>query len=220
MKSAFHIDPKKYTLDQFKLSLESREMIPSRKLLKEQIKERFSVIAACGIITIGDLIGALKTKPRIEIFAQKTNLSTEYLQVLGREARSYFPNPISLNRFPDIDGKIISLLEARGINNSKQLFECDIVEKGVSQISADWGVPVDELERMIGLADLSRLYGVGPVFAKILYDIGIDSVASLLAYSGEAVVKMYEEKTNKKADFAPKDIDFSMEIGRELLKNC
>jgi len=66
---------------------------------------------------------------------------------------------------------------------------------------------------------LARLYGVGPVFARIIYDVGISSVESFIKYSSKDFIKIYENKTKKKADFSESDISFSIELARELLSD-
>ena len=69
------------------------------------------------------------------------------------------------------------------------------------------------------MSDLARLYGVGPVFARIIYDVGINSVKGFIKYSAKEFITIYENKTHKKADFGEGDINFSIEIAKELLSN-
>ena len=69
---------------------------------------------------------------------------------------------------------------------------------------------------VVHLSDLARLYGVGPVFARLLYDTGIRSVETFLEYSPQEIVRIYEEKNQKKADFSESDIQFAHELAREL----
>ena len=69
---------------------------------------------------------------------------------------------------------------------------------------------------VVQLSDLVRLYGVGPAFTRLLYDVGIKSVEAFLKYGPKEIVKIYEKRTGKKADFAEKDIRFSYEMAREL----
>ncbi len=210
------MDPHAISLKSFQSSLESRELIPSRVLLKEKLKARFRTVRSQGVSTLGDLIAALKSKPKVEAFAKKTGLSVEYLTLLRREASSYFPNPVQLGRFPGIDKQVVLKLEEQGIKNSKQLFDRTVVNADKMALVSESGVSKDDLSELIHLSDLSRLYGVGPVFARIFYDVGIDSVKALISHSAEEIVGIYEDKTKKKADFAVKDIQFTLEMAREL----
>jgi len=60
------------------------------------------------------------------------------------------------------------------------------------------------------------LYGVGPVFAGILYGIGIVSVQKFVSHSAAEIVTIYEEVEQKRADFAEKDIQFALEVAQDL----
>jgi predicted flap endonuclease-1-like 5' DNA nuclease len=70
----------------------------------------------------------------------------------------------------------------------------------------------------MGLSDVSRIYGVGPVFARMLYDVGIRSVQAFIGYTAEDFIRIYEEHTQKKADFSVGEIQFSLELAQELDK--
>ncbi len=216
MTAQYHIDPTRICLDRFQKSLASRELIPSRAVLKNSLKKRFGILRSIGIHNLGELIIQLKSKPKIEALSKKTGLSTEYLTLLRREANSYFPNPVPLSKFSGFDKSLIRKLGELGIKNSKQLFEKAADNRARKMLSSESGVPIEDLNELFHLSDLSRLYGVGPVFARMLYDIGIDSAAAFVRHSPEEIVDIYEDQTKKKADFTASDIEFSLEIAIAL----
>jgi len=72
------------------------------------------------------------------------------------------------------------------------------------------------LDELASLSDLSRAYGIGPVFARMLYDAGISSIQEFSEYSAADIVRLYESKTNKKADFGVNEIQFSLDLAQEL----
>ena len=216
MSSQYHINPQKVSLKRFQASLESRELIPSRVMLKEKLQSRFSTIHSAGVNTLEDLIDVLKNKPKVEAFSKKTGLGIDYLTLLKREASSYFPNPVQLNKFPGVNSQAILKLEKAGIKNSKQLLDRAVEIGNRKALSSESGVSEDDLNELIHLSDLSRLYGVGPVFARMLYNIGIDSVKSFIHHSAEDIIKIYEEINKNKADFTLSDIQFTLEMAREL----
>jgi hypothetical protein len=72
------------------------------------------------------------------------------------------------------------------------------------------------LAELVCLSDLSRIYGVGPVFARMIYDVGIKSVKDFVEYSAEDFIRIYEEKEQKKADFGINEIQFSLNLAKEL----
>ena len=216
MDDCYFIDLRKYSLDKFKMSLQNRELIPSRVMLKEGIEDKFGLLKKQGIRSLYDLTDVLKTKPKLVQFSRSTGLSEQYLTLLKREAGSVHPAPVPLNKFPGISNETVNRLVAAGIRNSRQLFERVRTPKERKNLSELSQVPLEQIEALAGLCDLVRLYGVGPVFARMLYDIGIRSVAGFLSYEPEAIVRRYEEVTGKKADFSARDIAYSLELAKEL----
>ncbi len=216
MRNKYHLDLEIYSLQKFKHNLKSRAMIPSRVSLKDELDERFRVLEIRGITNLKELIDVLKTKPKIELFSEKTGLTVEYLTLLNREAKSYLPNPVRLDKFPEIPIKYVARLDAIGIRNSRQLFNEAQAKKGRERIAQRAEVPIEILTELVCLSDLSRAYGVGPVFARIIYDVGVKSIAAFVKNTAEDFIRIYEEKEQKKADFGVNEIQFSLELAKEL----
>ncbi len=216
MGAQYYIDSEKYSLDKFHSSLESRELIPSRQLLKQNLKDYFDLLRLSGINNLSDLLTILGSKSKLTAFAKKTSIPIDYLTLLRREANSYFPTPIKLSRFIDVNNSIVLKLEEHGITSSKKLFELAADKDQLAAFLNASGLSQADLSELISLTDLSRLYGVGPSFAGMLYEAGITSVQTITKYSGEQIRAMYEEKTQRRADFTSRDIDFTLEIAREL----
>ncbi len=216
MKEHYYLDLEQYSLRKLKISLQNRKMIPSRVMLKEQIEERFEILQNNGIHNVKTLIAVLKTPQKIESFSTQSGLPIDYLTVLKREAKSYHPNPIGLKKFPGVDSKDLDALEARGIKHTKQLFEKGHVSEARQQLSQVTGISVERLNELVSLSDLARLYGVGPIFARMIYDAGIRSVKSFVQYDAEEFVRLYEKATHKKADFSVSDMNFCLELAKEF----
>lgn len=217
MKPQYHIDLAQYSLKKFKKSLNSRDMIPSRVSLKDDLDSRFQILENYGIENLKDLVDVLKTKPKIAQFSQETGLTVEYLTLLNREAKSYLPNPVRLDKFSDLPTQALEKLDHFGIRNTRQLFHEACSKDAREQLAHKSGIPLEVLNEMVGLADLSRVYGVGPVFARMIYDVGIRSVRSFVEYSAEDFIRIYEQNTQKKADFGVNEIQFSLELAKELV---
>ena len=216
MPGQYYINPEAYSLVKFQCSLESRELIPSRQLLRQNLEQNFNILHASGIKTIAVLLSRLKSKSKISEFAEQTGISVDYLTLLRREAKSYFPAPVKLARFIGVDQTLISKLEDRGINSSKKLYELAANQDHFTVFLEESGICISDLSVLISLSDLSRLYGVGPTFAAVLFEAGIDSTQTLMKYTGEQIRSRYEERTQRKADFTSRDIDFTLEIAKEL----
>ncbi len=216
MRDQYHINLETYTLQKFKRNLISRDMIPSRMRLKDELDERFRILEISGITNLKELIEVLKTKPKIELFSKETGLTIEYLTLLNREAKSYLPNPIRLDKFPGIPSKYVARLDAVGIRNSRQLFNEAKDKKEREQISQRTEIPIETLNELVCLSDLSRAYGVGPIFARIIYDVGVKSIKAFIENTAEDFIRIYEKKEQKKADFGVNEIQFSLELAKEL----
>ncbi len=218
MRKQYYLDLEKYSLQKFKENLQKREMIPSRVILKEDIEGNFKIFDLHGIKSLKALLDLLKTKPKLEKFTKTTGLSINYLTVLKREAGSYLPNPINLRKFPGIEPNTTEALEKVGIKNTRQFFNNVNNEIELDSISQKTSISIDKLNELASLSDLARLYGVGPVFARIIYNSGIDSVESFTKYTADEFIKIYEKETRKKADFSIADISFSIDLAKELIQ--
>ena len=115
-----------------------------------------------------------------------------------------------------VDTADLTRLGVLGIKNSRHLFEYVENEGDLQTLFHETGIPTETLSELLGLSDLVRAYGVGPVFARILYDTGIHSIAQLKQFSPQQVVDLYESQTQKKADFSVSDIQFSLDIIKAL----
>ncbi len=216
MNERYQIDLEKYSLQKFRASLQSREMIPSRTSLKDDLDTRFRILENCGIANLKELIDRLKTKQKIEQFSQETSLSIHYLTLLKREAKSYLSKPIRLDKFSGVQTEHLDRLEDKGIRNTRQLFLQAQNKSGRERLSKETWIPKEALNELVGLSDLVRIYGVGPVFARLIYDVGIRSVKEFIEYTARDFIRIYEEQTRKKADFGVGEIQFSLELAKEL----
>jgi hypothetical protein len=184
--------------------------------LKDEIDERLKVLENNGITNLKELINTLKTKSKIEYFSKETGLTIEYLTLLNREAKSYLPKPVRINKFPGISTEYINKIEAIGIRNSRQFFNKANDRVKRDQISQRTDIPIEILDELVCLSDLVRAYGVGPVFARLIYDVGIKTIKEFVEYTAEDFIRMYEEKEQKKADFGINEIQFSLDLAKEL----
>lgn len=219
MKDHYHIDFNSYTLKQLKKSIDHRDMIPSRQILKENLNENFKLFEKMGYKTVQDLLDQIKNPANMERFAEEMEIPEGYLKILKREINAFQPTPVKLRDLPDVDAKVIDVLESEGIKNSRNMFdECENLEMQMD-LATRTALSLNEIEEVAGLSDLCRAYGVGPVFARLLYDIGIKDLKHLLSIKPEKIVKIYEEKTGKKADFGVNDLKLTLDIAKELINH-
>jgi hypothetical protein len=220
MTENYFIDTDKFSIDKFRNILLTKEILPGRIILKENLDERFDLLKTKKIKTLSDLLETLKTKQKVDKFSNDTGLSVEYLTILRREANSYLSVPVKLIDLPFVETDIINKLELQGIKDSKQLFENAAKLKDRQKLSENHNLPFDELSELVCLCDLVRITGVGPVFARIIFDSGICTVKDFLSYDAiellERLTKTNSEKGLTKSKFTLKDIEYCIELGTDL----
>jgi hypothetical protein len=186
---SYTIDPALISLDEFRELTEEKEMLPGRLMLQERMDECFTALKASGIRHLGDLFGRLSTRIKVQEFSRQSGLSMDYLVLLKREAGSYLAKPFPLSDIPGIPFEYLELLKSRGLKNTRDLFEQVPAEEQQAELSSKTGIPVYRLKEMYSLCDLSRITGVGGIFARVLYEAGIRSPEEYASTEAPAVLE-------------------------------
>ena len=218
--STFELELDRISLSDFKGVIKNNELLPGRRILQENIETYFEVLAAAGIENLQQLNDALKTKKKVENFAGKYALPLDYLTILRRELSSYFPKSVALSDFPDIDEELLNVLVEHGIRNSKKYFENASNATQRHELAVQTGLDEADLLELACLTDLTRIGGVGPVFARMLYEIGIQRVEDLQSNTAEEVLQKNEEINAQKGytgvKLSVKDIRYCQDKARFL----
>lgn len=222
MADQYYMNFADFSLDKLKQILKTEEMLPARQILKEDIEERFEVLASMGILSLKDLIDALKTKKKIEDFAKSSGLSKEYLVILGREARSLKPKVVPLREMLGVDEEYVDKLESVGITHSKHLFNHGRTKVEREKLATATEVPIEDLLELVKLSDLARIRGLGAAFVRLFYEAGADTIETLSGWEPEklsqAVLKLNEEREITKWVPSLKDVRQYVEMANELAK--
>lgn len=218
----YHLDLTQFSLEAFRRILETEEMLPSRQILKEQIAERFAALESMGINNLQALIDALSTDKKREQFAQKSGLPGDYLVILRRQARGYIPSPVYFKDIPGVAPEYVGRLADAGIKQTKQLFERAWSESKRAALVDATGIPGGALLELVKLSDLARAGWVGPVFARMLYEAGADTLEALAQWEPEALFEKLQAVNRAqnltKASFSLKDIASCVEMAKALPK--
>lgn len=216
----YFIDTTKFTLDKFRDILKTKDILPGRIILKDNIDKQFDVLKSKGIYSLNDLLENLKTKLKVERFSNESGLSINYLTILRREANSYIPVPVKLINLPFNEVNIVNILNSNGIKDSKQLFDIAAKKHARENLAKKYNLQLNKLTELVKLCDLVRITGVGPVFARIIYDSNIQSAREFLSINSnslfEQLIKTNNEKGYTKAKFTKNDIDYCIELGKYL----
>jgi len=218
----YSIDPSLLSLEEFRELIAGKRILPGRIMLQEEMKARFHVLKKSGIHTLGDLLHLLASKSKIENYASHSGLSAGYLVLLKREAGSYLARPFPLSDIPGIPFEYTELLKSRGIRNTKDFFEQVQSKAQQEDLSSNTGIPAYRLEELYTLCDLSRITGVGGIFARVLYEAGIRSP---LEYAGaevpdllnrcQAVIEKHGYAAGKLGE---KDIQYGIDYSLVIVK--
>ncbi len=202
----YNLDLEKISLHDYKELLKKQNLLPGRRILLDDIDERFSLLLNHGISNVLELRKALSASKKITVLSSQTGIPEDYLVILKREAGSLEQKPIPLDNFPETDSELIFSLNQEGIKTSKDYFE---LKK-----------PFDEM--LYCLCDLVRINGVGPAAARAFFEAGYKSVMDVANADAtqmlSAVSKVNEQKQYYKAKLGVKDMQFCIDFATVLIK--
>lgn len=176
---AYHLDLSLVSIEEFFDTLRAGELSPGRIALVEDKPNRLQTIRTAGVATLADLVDRLKTKPRLAAFGAATGLSDDYLVLLRRQALSWLPNPVPLSRFLGVPESLVEALRDRGINQGRQLVEAAKNEAERTALAAATHASEEALLDLVKMANLTRINGIGPTFARLLVSMEIEGLAHL-----------------------------------------
>jgi len=223
MKSRFFINLSSITLKSYLKMLKETELMPGRKILHEKIDDRFTALRELGIKNLEELIDKLKSSKSLKSTAELTGIPADYLVMLKREMRQMLPKPVPLSEFPFTDDNMIKALKKKGINTTLQLFEhCDKAGKR-EELARELKLDKFKLKELMKLADLSRIWGFGPVFCWMFCEIKCDTVSKVAEADPVVLFETLEElnriKNYTRVKFTLKDVVSSVRIAGELPNN-
>jgi hypothetical protein len=220
MSSQYYRNLEEFGLEEFQQRLASQELLPGRRVLKENLEEHFTVLQASGIDSLQQLINTLSTKKRMAAFAQESGLPYDYLVILGRQARSYVPKPVYFREIPGLEPDHVARLEASGIKHTKHLFDRALTPAARLALSQETGIVSSDIQEYVGMSDLARILGVGPVFVRLYHDAGVRSLPDLAGRSPEELWKElhYVNDARGLSAVVPslKDVKYSIGEAQEL----
>ena len=220
----YKIDPYLISLDRFFELTVSKQLIPSRIALGEMISERFRIIKDSGIQSLGALHKILKSKKSVQAFASRSGIPEMYLVLLKREAGSYLARPFPLSDFPGIPHEYVEVLKSREIRNTMEFFESAQTSEQQMKLSRQTGIPVARLQEILSLSGLSRITGIGGVFARIVYESGIRSVEQFARTDGadqyENYMAIIEKHKYPAGHFAKEDIQYCIDYAMVIMECC
>ncbi len=220
MSTPYTLNLEAFSLARLQDILETGDVLPGRRILKEHLAERFAFLESMGIGNLKALIDVLSTPKKVAAFSQRSGLPEDYLTILGRQARSYVPGPVYLKDIPGLDPAYVAALAAIGIRQTKQLFERTVSPQERDAVCRLTKIPAQALLEMVQLSDLVRAGWVGPIFARLLYEAGARTLQQLTSASPDELFERAQainhEQHLTRASFSSKDVAACIEMAKEL----
>lgn len=220
MPESHFINLEQVSLSDYKRVLEKTELFPGRKLLREKMSQRFEGLSQDGVSNLQELFCALKAAKRLNHFSEKTGIPADYLKILKRYLHRFLPKSFLLKAFPGINKALIKKLKEMGIINTIQLLQIAETKKKQIQLSKETEVNLMDLQELVKLADILRIWGLEPVFCRIFYETGTDTVKKIAQAHPpslyEQLTAVNEKKGFTRAKFSAKDVKFVIETAQGL----
>ncbi|OPX43386.1 hypothetical protein CLHUN_27310 [Ruminiclostridium hungatei] len=219
----YRMDTEKITLFEYKELLKKQNLLAGRRLIKNNIDERFQSMAQAGINNVKDLNEKLRNEPLIEELSGKSGIPVEYLMILKREIANIEPKPVLIADFPYISPPTFKKLGESCIQTSEDYFRISEGCSNPGAVNASTGISLEDAEELCVLCDLIRINGVGPVFSRILYEAGFTSVEEIANSSAGHIYNKTREinKINAFTRAIPEisEIQLCIDFAKLLLKN-
>jgi hypothetical protein len=208
------------SLDEFQEILTSIDLLPSRKILLEGLSTLIEKLKQKGIGHLEALQKLLKNKKRYPELAEELGVSVDYLTVLNREINSYESKPVPLSKLGVFSDEELEELKGAGLKSSRDLYERGLRRSDRSMLSEKLSFPPERIVTALELSDLLRITGVGPVYARILKEMGINNAVKMLEIDSREAIEAYKrinaEKNYSKVNLGIKDIEYVKRFCRKL----
>ncbi|MHB1356649.1 MAG: DUF4332 domain-containing protein [Anaerolineae bacterium] len=207
-------------MDEFKEMISTIDLLPGRRILLSYLSSVIERLKQNGIGHLAALHTLLQNKEQYPELADNLSVSPEYLIVLNREISSYLSKPIPLSKLDLFTEAELERLEAAGLKSTKQLFESCVTRATRLKLAEELNIPENRMIVALEMAELLRINGVGPVFAKILIEMGIRSAAEYLHTESSEILSKYhrviEDNEYTKAKLGIKDIEYCKRFCKRL----
>lgn len=216
----YYIDLEKISIDKYKETLKSADLLPGRMILKENIDKFFDILKKQTVKNLDELLKILKNKQKLQDFSKQSDLNENYLTILVREIKSYRPKPNKIKDFPSISDNLILKFENIGIKNTLQLFDKILTPKSRIEISKQSGIDENEVLKIAKLTDLSRIRWVNHTFAYVLFEAKYDTVEKVANadYTElyKTIKKLNDEREIYKAHIGLHDMKLCIEAAKDV----
>lgn len=216
----YEIDLNRISLDDYLAMLKGENLLPGRRILLEQIDDRFRRMTGAGADTLNALKRRLATPEKLALFSAETGIPGEYLTILKRQMGSLLTNPVPLPDFPGVSPEALEKLRSAGLRTNRDyLMLCR--ERGEAA-GEGIGLDPEQARAFLCLCELVQINGVGPAAARALYDAGCRSVGDVASAKADKLLKDMSAANAAggyyKASLGEKDMQFVIDRAAMLIR--
>ncbi|RDE10777.1 MAG: hypothetical protein C4K49_12555 [Candidatus Thorarchaeota archaeon] len=130
--------------------------------------------------------------------------------------------PFRLAKFLGVKPDFITILASVGIRSADEMLNVGRTAKARETLSRQIGVPSETILELVKMSDLSRIFGVKAIRARLYYDAGVDTVEKMAQWDPKELRSMliaFVERTRFKGIAPlPKELEFTVAAARKLAK--
>lgn len=218
----YGIDLGSITLEKYRDMLKAKDLLPSRRMLRDNIDGVFELLGNAGFISAKELYKRLGSVKMLESVSKSTGVSEEYLTLLKRELGSLVPKVVSLSQFPELSPELVSRLADAGINNSKHVHAATGGFTDPYKLCETAGISQDESTEICALCDFVRVNGIAALFARILYDTGYRAISDIAGEDAQHFISAVNPELAEKYDVNPlglKDAQYCIDYALLLINH-
>jgi len=216
----YSTDLSRISIDEWEQILNNARLLPSQRSILDNLSQNMQILRDLGIEDLDALQKFLKKKANYPAIARDTGIGEDYLVILNRMVNSYIVKKKSLSDIGIFTDKQLCALEEIQIKNTGQYYDALILAQNIEKLASRTLIPSDTLDYALHIVDLLRINGVGVEYAKMLYTIGVRSVADYNNTPSEAILRGINELNKggrySNATLGVSDVDYCRRFTEKL----
>jgi len=181
-----------FPLRRFAEVLATVELIPSRRILADHIADVAARLETNGVSDLEALRKLLASKERYDRLSRQLGVDADYLTLLNREVNSYKTKPVPLAKLEYLTDSELAALDGAGISSTRALYDRCADKRDRLALTEELGIKITRLDEVLRLANLVRINGVGPAFARFFLDLGVLGPEDVRAIATDEIIRRYE----------------------------
>lgn len=208
---AYALDLSTFTVRRFAEITTTAQMLPSRQTLADHISDVVPRLEEMGVADVGELRRRLSDKSGYPELATQLGVDESFLNLLNREVNAYRTKPVPLAKLEVFGDEALQRLADVGIKTTRNLYERCATKADRAELCTLVGLDHEDLLTALTMANLARINGAGPVFARFLMDLGLRGPEDVVAVDTDSVIERFEASDSfdpKGPKLRPEDIEY------------